>query len=75
MTTHVVIYKMGLVHCSVCAPTEMTRDEVAQSVNLARPNGTDKPWHISSDATFTDGLPHPRACDQDSTRRHWLLDC
>jgi hypothetical protein len=75
VTTHVVVYELGPVHCSVCAPVEMTADEIEKSVNMAHPVGADTRWHISDEAKFADGLPHPRPCDQDSTRIHRLLDC
>lgn len=68
----VIVYKMGLVTASVCAPADMPPEEVAASVT-AQESGS---WHISEDKTFRTGEPMPAPCDQlPETRKHWLLEC
>jgi hypothetical protein len=72
----VVLYDVGLVHCSVCAAVTVPPDEVALRVNMLHPAGGGSLWHISKDDKFADGMQHPRPCDQEpDDRRHWLLDC
>lgn len=72
----VVLYAVGLVHCSVCAEVTISPDEVARRVNLIHPAAVGYPWHISEDAKFADGTPHPTPCEKNpDTRIHRLLDC
>lgn len=73
----VEVYSRGIVHCSVCAPPEMSGDEVASHVEYATPAGTDLGWQVSKDATFSDGVTLNGGiveCHNGKTR-HWLLDC
>ena len=70
----VYVYSAGFVHCSVCAPAEMTPEEVASAVNLEQPTGISSPWEVSSDPEFADGSPNPAPCSR-AGRRHWLLAC
>ena len=73
MTT-VQIYSHGPLCCSVCAPKSMSPEDVARETNAQSECGTELGWVISSDTAFQDGTPIPAACEQDSTRQHWLLD-
>lgn len=68
------IYSSGLVYCSVCAPAEMTADELTQAVNLKNPTGLEHGWQIASEP-FKDCSENPHTCEQDSSRKHWLLSC
>lgn len=69
------VYSSGLCYCSVCAPKEMEAAEVAEATNGANPTGLDHGWSVSSDPTFRSGQSNPCACEQDNSRRHWLLNC
>lgn len=71
----VEIYKVGLLCCSVCAPVEMTPEEVEREVNDKSPSGTTNGWTISTDKAFADGTPIPAPCNMGGGRQHWLLDC
>lgn len=71
----VVIYKGGVLSCSVCAPAAMTGPEVAAEVNRMEPTGISSDWEISKDAQFATGEPNPCPCNKEpEARRHWLLD-
>jgi hypothetical protein len=65
-----IIYSMGLCYASVCAPLNMTGDEVAAEVNaecsasVFASTGKDidiPKWAVSSDPTFKGGQPKPYA--------------
>lgn len=72
-TPRVHVYKEGLLCASVCAPAEMTGEEVAAEM---LPSGTSHgKWCVSDEKTFAGGEPMPCPCEQDPSRRHWLLDC
>jgi hypothetical protein len=67
----VEIYTMGLCHASLCAPVEMSREDVLRH---AGPSGTSGGWVIS-DEPFADGAPNPSPCEREPGRQHWLLVC
>lgn len=74
--SEVVVYSQGLISCSVCAPAQLTAEEVAAAVNVVNPTGISSEWKVSSDTTFKTGHPMPSACDKEpETLRHWLLEC
>jgi hypothetical protein len=75
VTTQLAIYSMGLEHCSVCSPNELSRAEVEQSVNRVQPTNIESSWHISPEDKFATGEPHPTPCLEYPNRTHWLLDC
>lgn len=66
------VYSIGILACSVCAPPEMTREEVEKAVNAMNPTGVDSQWRVS-DEPFRTGEPNP--LDVDGCGRHWLLVC
>ena len=80
------VYSMGLVMASVCAPSNMAGDEVAAAVNeqdadslrgvgLAKHAGHTPQWGVSDDANFRTGQTNPCPCEDDPSRKHWLLEC
>lgn len=71
----VYVYSKGLVCCSVCAPGDMDADAVAAAVNREHPTGIDNGWSVSTDETFITGQPNPCPCEDEPSRRHWLLEC
>lgn len=73
MSVHV--YTFGLVHCSVCAPKDMRREQVERETDLAHPTGLDHGWKISHEPTFKGGEPNPCQCNDASDRLHYLMDC
>lgn len=75
MSNKVNIYATGLCTLSCCAPANMPLEQVAASVNLQYPTGIDHSWTLSDDSTFANGDPHPRVCEQNPARRHYLFVC
>ena len=75
MNKAVHIYGLGLCVASVCAPAEMSPEEVAAAVSIVEPTGLDHGWTPSADATFRTGQPNPSTCDMDESRKHHLLEC
>lgn len=64
--------------CSVCAPNDLTADDVAADVNLAGKDITAmKPangvWRVEDVAKFRDGPSSPSPCNIYSHRQHWFL--
>jgi hypothetical protein len=71
----VVMYSMGLCMASVCAPGHLDAEQVADAANIERPTGISSRWRVSDDPQFRTGQTNPCPCEQDSSRRHWLLSC
>lgn len=71
----VEVYTFGLVAASVCAPSELPRDEVLAGANAAHPTGLSWGWKFSDEPTFAGGQPNPCQCDQNPDRLHYLLEC
>ncbi len=72
----VEVYSSGIFCCSVCAPEEMSKEQVEQRVNKVHPCGTESGWTISEDKHFSDGTTENGGvveC-QNGTTRHWLLN-
>ena len=69
------IYRVGLVHCSVCAPREMSAEEVVRRVNIQHPTGIVSQWKLDPSETFSSGKKNPCPCDRDSDKLHYLLVC
>lgn len=72
MTIH--IYAVGVCYCSVCAPSDMSKEDVEIWVNTQNPTGIKSKWKIS-DENFNSGEENGfiNICDGKETR-HWLLD-
>jgi hypothetical protein len=81
--SRVTIYSAGPLSMSVCAPSEMSAEEVLADVEAQHPCGTEHGWGVSSDEWMTwdkerdekvkTGRVGPIPCEQDSGRTHWLL--
>ena len=71
----VIVYAEGPMAASVCAPSDMPREKVAQQTNAKSPTGISSPWQFSQDETFKGGQPNPCPCEQDPTRTHYLMEC
>lgn len=67
------IYSNGLIYCSVCAPSDFSREEVERQVNLENPSGV-TPWRIDKE-NFSDGKTNPSPCEKDKGRTHYLMSC
>lgn len=68
------VYSVGLCHCSVCAPADMSRKDVEAMVNYLNPTGIQSKWVIDLSPTFLDGSENGRlqTCEGVPTR-HWLM--
>jgi len=82
----VIVYSVGLFYSSVCAPSDMSREDVAAAVNeqdadslrgvdLAKYAGHTPQWVVSEDTNFRTGQTNPCPCEDDPSRKHWLLEC
>jgi hypothetical protein len=69
------IYKKGLAHISVCAPNDMTREQIGEEANAQHPTGIESRWEIDSAPTFTGGQPNPCPCEKEQGRMHYLMVC
>jgi hypothetical protein len=69
--SELVIYSTGLFCMSVCAPKDMSQEDVEVAANLA--SGTNR-WKISDDECFAQGGKIPVQCEQNENRQHWLLN-
>ena len=69
------IYSTGLVCCSVCAPSDMTKEQVIAEVNRRSPTGISSKWDIV-DSHFRTGEENgfTTTCGGVETR-HWVLTC
>lgn len=70
----VKVYKFGLAHCSVCAPKDMSREDVVFGANQEHPTGLDHGWSISEEG-FRTGQTNPCPCDIFPNRVHYLMIC
>ena len=72
----VIVYSEGVIACSVCVPKEMTTEEIERIVNIEHPTQVSSDWKISKDTHFAcELLTNPCICDDDSERKHYLLNC
>ncbi len=71
----VVVYRFGVVCCSVCAPQTVALDDVRLAVNMSHPTGIESRWEFSKDPTFAGGEPNPCPCNMDTRRIHYLMNC
>lgn len=74
MTNDVVIYATGFIYCSVCAPADMSVEDVVARVNEKMPTGIKSDW-VLCDEDFATGEINPCQCEDDETRLHYLLNC
>lgn len=73
--TKIIVYSKGLVHCSVCAPKDMPREEIVAETNSLNPTGIKHQWYIS-DKAFATGETNPCPCDSEpDSRLHYLMVC
>ena len=75
LVDEVQIYANGILHCSVCVPKNMERDEISAAVNRQNPAGTSAGWVISHEPAFASGDPNPSPCEKDAARLHYLMAC
>lgn len=69
------IYARGLCHCSVCAPADMTIDEVVLLTNYLNPTGIKSQWQLSKE-NFKTGEQNGYHCKcEGRDTRHWLMVC
>lgn len=78
----VSVYSSGAGYCSVCAPNDMSIEEITEQVNILNPTGIESKWKLSEDPTFhkkvdyVEPAPNPCPCDQQpETRKHYLFEC
>lgn len=73
--SNVFVYANGLISCSVCAPEDMSCEEVERITNLSNPSGV-APWRISPEK-FRGGAENPHKCEKypEEKRLHYLLNC
>jgi hypothetical protein len=72
-----VVYRIGIVHISVCVPKDTTVEDIERAANREHPTGIKSQWIVSTDKTFADGTsPNPCPCDRHSKERlHYLMEC
>ncbi|TAK59474.1 hypothetical protein [Methylobacter sp.] len=68
-----VVYAKGLCFMSVCTDIKLQED-VESLANMKNPTGIQHRWKVHDEA-FKTGEANPHTCEQDRTRRHWLLSC
>lgn len=68
------ILKIGLCYMSVCTNVE-NPIEIEKLANAEHPSGVRTPWRLSKDKYFATGHTNPCVCEQDPTRKHYLLGC
>lgn len=71
----IYLYAVGGLSMSVCAPSHLDGQDVAQAVTRHYPSGLYQGWKIAADAHFKGGQANPCQCEESSDRKHWLLDC
>lgn len=59
------VYANGFVSISVCAPKEMSKEEIEHLANVESPTGISSAWRISEDTTFKGGEHMPCICEHD----------
>jgi hypothetical protein len=67
----ITVYKEGLCTASVCAPAEMTKEEVEAEMPGT---GIRSQW-VVADRPFATGETNPCPCNNDPDYRHWLMEC
>lgn len=68
-------YTVGLCYASVCAEGDLTGEEAASIYRHTDPSGTRLGWVLSEDPNFRTGQLNGCVCEEDPSRRHWLLEC
>lgn len=66
----VVIYAEGVCQASVCTSLSDPKEVEAHMP----PSGTSLGWKVA-DEPFRTGEPNPSPCNQDPTRKHFLMAC
>lgn len=65
----VKILREKLIGLQVCAPADMTKEEVEAETNAIHPTGISSKWSIEG------RVDNPVQCAEDPSRRHWVLVC
>lgn len=71
----VAVYAVGITSLSVCAPADLTIEQVTAEVNYVQPTGISSDWSHSAEPSFATGEPNPNLCERDPGRRHYLFQC
>jgi len=72
----VLVYALGILAVSVCAPTDMPPAMVVARVNELEPTGISSDWTLDPAPFFRAGQPNPCKCDRHpDDRTHYLLKC
>lgn len=69
------VYRVGLLHMSVCVPAGMAVDDILDRVNVSHPTGLGNGWMLDTAETFSGGQPNPCPCEATTGRLHRLLVC
>lgn len=69
------VYAEGPLTCSVCAPADMTVEQIEAEVSNRDCGFGKTRWKKSSDTHFHTSETNPCVCEKDPTRRHYLLEC
>lgn len=65
----------GIVHCSVCVPKDMSKEDIELEVNRINPTGISSEWKISDNTHFNTGETNPCICNQNPEKMHYLMNC
>ena len=66
----------GLVSMAVCAPAELTLEQIAAAVNAKSPTGIDSTWTVTAKADLPDDVPtYPVPCPDGGGRLHYMVNC
>jgi len=72
----VIVYALGIMALSACAPASMEPEDVQAEVNRLEPTGISAPWALDNAPRFKGGEPNPGPCDQEpDCRTHYLFAC
>jgi len=72
----VIIYRNGIVACSVCAKKDLSIKEITKQVNALNPTMSSSNWKLSKDKTFKGGEPNPCPCNEyPDNRVYYLFNC
>lgn len=71
----VSIVRWHLLNIIVCAPTDMSRDEVERRTNEIHPSGTTNGWIFDDGKELEADKFKPLQCADDPSRTHYVLWC
>lgn len=74
ITKKFIMLASELCAMAICADSNCSLKEIEDFANQTNPTGINSPWKISEN-NFADGRTNPCECQQDSGRKHYLLNC